>query len=370
MLHIDLFSGIGGFAYAIDQTWNNVEHIFCDNDKFCREILKKHWPESEIYNDIRDITDTNFERFMERELKVNPTKRNKTFPRSAVSVDIVTGGFPCQPFSAAGLRRGTSDERHLWPEMLRVIQLTKPKWVIAENVRGLVTWNEGLVLEQVCSDLEASGYEVQPLIIPALAVNAPHRRDRIWFIAHAIDSRSRRAKRQGDEAPNSLQGKHRAEDSSPGQSKRTTSLGTSKKYVANTDNSRYRASSGRVKRQGQKNIEKQQLSQPGTSRQSIDATNSKNHDGGGGRQFKTEKTIGASRHHEFRREDWDIDWIKTATEFCSVDDGLPVELDGFKLSKAQYRAQQLKAYGNAIVPQVAMEIMKSIREATIKDLLQ
>src|SRR4029077_4695613 len=93
-------------------------------------------------------------------------------------------GFPCQPFSAAGKRRGTEDDRHLWPEMFRIIQTFKPTWIVAENVRGLATWNNGLVLEQVCTDLEGQGYEVQPFIIPAVAVNAPHRRDRIWFVAY------------------------------------------------------------------------------------------------------------------------------------------------------------------------------------------
>lgn len=158
MTHLDLFSGIGGFAYAADQVWDDVEHIFCDNDKFCQQVIAKHWPGSEIYGDIRTITEP-------------------------IKADIVTGGFPCQPFSQAGKRKGTADNRYLWPEMYRVIRLTKPEWVIAENVSGLVNWSDGMVLEQVCTDLEAEGYEVQPLIIPAVAVNAPHRRDRVWFIA-------------------------------------------------------------------------------------------------------------------------------------------------------------------------------------------
>lgn len=98
---------------------------------------------------------------------------------------MLTGGFPCQPFSLAGKRKGTEDDRYLWPEMLRVIRTVRPRWVVGENVFGIVNWSEGMVFDKVCSDLEAAGYEVQPYIIPACGVGAPHRRDRCWFVAHA-----------------------------------------------------------------------------------------------------------------------------------------------------------------------------------------
>jgi DNA (cytosine-5)-methyltransferase 1 len=191
--HLDLFSGIGGFAYAADQVFGDVEHIFCDNDKFCRAILNKHWPESEVYEDIRFITDTDLKRRLERQSEIDATERDETQSEPVQRVDLLTGGFPCQPFSHAGARRGTSDDRYLWPEMLRVIRLAQPAWIIAENVSGLVTWNDGMVLERVCADMEAAGYEVQPFIIPAAAVNAPHRRDRVWFVANTIDERRQRS---------------------------------------------------------------------------------------------------------------------------------------------------------------------------------
>lgn len=159
MKHLDLFSGIGGFSYAADQVWENVEHTFCDIDKFCNKVIRKHWPEAKIYEDIRTITTEEY-------------------------FDLLTGGFPCQPFSVSGRKLGTEDDRYLWPEMLRVIRLTSPQWIIGENVGGLVTWNNGLVFERVCLDLEDAGYAVQPFVIPACAVQAPHRRDRIWFVAN------------------------------------------------------------------------------------------------------------------------------------------------------------------------------------------
>lgn len=115
-------------------------------------------------------------------------------------VFLLTGGFPCQPFSHAGRRKGTSDDRYLWPQMYECIKLYRPRWVIAENVRGLATWNDGLVLETVCADLEKEGYEVQPIIIPACAVGAPHRRDRVWIIAHnATDFERERLERSGEQ---------------------------------------------------------------------------------------------------------------------------------------------------------------------------
>lgn len=246
MIHLDLFSGIGGFAYAADQVFKNVEHTFCENNKFCQQILKKHWPESKIYEDIK---------------KFNQPLRPI----------LLTGGFPCQPFSAAGVRRGISDDRYLWPEMLRVVRLTKPEWVIAENVRGILTWQKGVVFEQVCADLEDSGYEVQAFIIPACGVNAPHRRDRVWFVANSQRKRLER---------------------------------------------RYKQTSERGKNEGV----------------------------------------------QFRAKDWERNWLKAAAEFCRVDDGFSAGLDRFGVTESQHRKERLKSLGNAIVPQIAIEIMSGLTE--------
>lgn len=184
MKHLDLFSGIGGFALAADHVWPGIEHTFCEIDPFCRAILKKHWPKSKIYGDIKTFTNP------EREGELQ-SKRSQQEKREWLGdrFDILTGGFPCQPFSQAGRRQGTEDDRHLWPQMCRVIQEFSPTYVVAENVRGLLSINGGVVFESVCADLEALGYEVQPFIIPACAVNAPHRRDRVWIVAHKQSAR-------------------------------------------------------------------------------------------------------------------------------------------------------------------------------------
>src|SRR5690606_34852326 len=135
----------------------------CEIEPFPRHVLQYYWPNSDS---LSDINKTNFKKY------------NGT-------IDILTGGFPCQPYSASGKRKGTEDERHLWPEMLRAIREISPRWVVGENVRGLVNWNGGMVFDQVQADLEDAGYEVLPFILPACAVNAPHRRDRIWFVAYS-----------------------------------------------------------------------------------------------------------------------------------------------------------------------------------------
>ena len=153
---LDLFSGIGGFSYAAEKLVGGYKTVaFCEMDEFCQKVLQKHWPEIPIYDDVRTLDATRLGR-----------------------IDIVTGGYPCQPFSQAGKRQGEKDERHLWPEMLRIIKSCKPRYVVAENVAGHV--NMGL--DQVLTDLEDQGYTTRPIIIPACAKNAPHRRDRVWII--------------------------------------------------------------------------------------------------------------------------------------------------------------------------------------------
>lgn len=171
MRHGSLFSGAGGFDLAAEwMGWENVFH--CEWNPFCQRVLKYYWPNAISYADI--------------------TKTDFTIHRGGI--DVLTGGFPCQPFSVAGKQQGTEDERYLWPEMLRAIREIAPRYIVGENVRGLVSWNGGMVFEQVCADLEALSYEVWPVILPAAGVNAPHKRERVWFIA--TNSKSGRLERQ------------------------------------------------------------------------------------------------------------------------------------------------------------------------------
>lgn len=166
MKHLDLFSGIGGFALGLQKV--GFETVaFCDIEKYCQHLLKQKWNGIKIYSDVREITKEKFK------------------ADGIESPEIITGGFPCQPFSVAGSRKGTDDNRHLWPEMFRIIKEFKPRWIIGENVRGIVSIQDGLVFETVCTDLESEGYEVQTFNIPAVGVGAPHKRERIWIVANS-----------------------------------------------------------------------------------------------------------------------------------------------------------------------------------------
>jgi len=169
---LDLFSGIGGFSYGLEKIGFKTI-AFCEIDKYCKLVLQKHWKGVKVYNDVKEITKERLEAD-----GVEPP-------------EIITGGFPCQPFSVAGKQKGTSDDRYLWPEMFRIIKEFTPRWVIGENVKGLVNLQNGLVFETVCTDLEGEGYEVRAFNIPAAGVGAPHRRERIWIVAHSNDTRNR-----------------------------------------------------------------------------------------------------------------------------------------------------------------------------------
>lgn len=156
-----LFSGIGGFDLGLERAGMSIEWQVENNDR-CREVLKKHWPKTPCHYDITKI-DWQF---------IQP-------------VDLICGGFPCQPFSLAGKRRGKADDRYLWPEVVRCLDALRPTWFVGENVPGLIK----MALDQVCADLESLGYTVWPVCLPACAVDAPHQRQRIWIIAHTDSHR-------------------------------------------------------------------------------------------------------------------------------------------------------------------------------------
>ena len=158
---LDLFSGIGGFSLGLESTGGFETIAFVEKDDFCQKVLKKHWPNITIEGDIRNVKGDKYE------------------------ADIITGGFPCQPFSVAGKRKGTDDDRYLWDETIRVVRECKPRWFIGENVEGLININNGVVLRQVQTDLEKEGFEVQCLVIPASGVGAWHQRKRIWIMGYS-----------------------------------------------------------------------------------------------------------------------------------------------------------------------------------------
>lgn len=165
---LDLFSGIGGFSLGLERA-GMATAALCEIDPFCRRILNKHWPKTPVYHDIKQLT------------------ARRLHHDGIPSIDLICGGYPCQPFSIAGNQRGEADPRHLWPEMHRLIRELRPRWVVCENVAGHVE----LGLDTVLSDLGDAGYAPTPFVIPACAVGAPHRRDRVWIVAHAAGFQQR-----------------------------------------------------------------------------------------------------------------------------------------------------------------------------------
>jgi len=226
---LDLFSGLGGFSLGLERTGRYKTVAFCEIDKYCTLLLQKHWKGIKVYNDVKKITKEGFE------------------ADGIESPDIITGGFPCQPFSVAGKQKGTSDDRHLWPEMFRIIKAFKPRFVIGENVPGIVNIQDGVVFETVCTDLESQGYEVQPFNIPAAAVGAPHQRKRIWIIATLADSVSNDERREisrSYEEKGRVQEEHRSKDSASGIFSRTSEIRKSNNGYEAMENS------GRTLQQG------------------------------------------------------------------------------------------------------------------------
>lgn len=323
MRHGSLFSGIGGFELAAEwMGWENTFH--CEFNEFGSKVLSHYWPESKHYG---DITKSDFSEFKD-------------------TIDILTGGFPCQPYSAAGKRKGKDDARHLWPEMLRVIREVRPRYIVGENVYGLVTWNGGLVFDEVCTDLEAEGYAVWPIVIPAAAVNAPHRRDRVWFVVYSEGSRVSQTIDKRAEYKSFHRCKIRCECDSISQSGLTTDSDLHGCDKCNCDN--------------EKHSSERRLNALGNFEQSFSnglTTDSEN--------SRLAPCIERPREKQSRRRDEPMgsrQWQRFPTQspVCSGDDGLPSKLDGITFSK--WRNESIKAYGNAIVPQVVYQIFKAIED--------
>jgi DNA (cytosine-5)-methyltransferase 1 len=310
MKHGSLFSGIGGFDLAAQwMGWENVFH--CEWMEFPRKVLDYHFPNADSHI---DICKTDFKKY-------------------ANKIDILTGGFPCQPFSLAGKRKGTDDERYLWGEMLRAIQEIKPKFVIAENVFGITNIDGGLVFEQVCLDLEGEGYEVQPFIICAAAKNAPHRRDRCWFIAYS-NKRNREEVGFQTRRKEYLDGIKREQ------------------YATNTNGNGFDQCNGNNEvntSQGGFNA----LNDLDTITMHTNCTMREGQHIGQKREGKFNRSNSGNGINNFQN-------FPTQSPICGGDDGIPCQLDGITFSK--WRQESIKGYGNAIVPQIAYQLFEIIQE--------
>jgi DNA (cytosine-5)-methyltransferase 1 len=350
MLVLDLFSGIGGFSLGLQRA-GMITVQFVEIDPFCQKVLNKNFPGVPIHDDIKTFywpdsyTNRNGLQKQRAELETNRGRQydeviknagcqhgtgaevKREFDRQVSCaedasmlerpisndgqrIDLICGGFPCQPFSCAGKRKGTEDDRFLWPEMLRVISEVQPAWVIAENVGGLYSQQDGMVFGQVLSDLEAQGYEVQPFLIPACAVNAPHRRDRFWIVAHAkINGSGRRS------------GKICQEN---GRQVGQVCIGVKDAdcHVADTEYDGLFGTNGtRSQTESQVQTRQNRIREP--------------------------------QRRSGIQDCWTKNWLEVATSLCRVDDGVSRQMD---------RVNRLKALGNAVVPQIAEIIGRAIME--------
>ena len=339
MRHGSLFSGIGGFDLAAEwMGWENVFH--CEWMEFPRKVLDYYWPDADSHV---DICKTDFKKY-------------------EGTIDIISGGFPCQPFSLAGKRKGTDDERYLWHEMLRAIREVKPKWVIAENVFGITNIDGGMVFEQVCLDLENEGYEVQPFIIPAAAKNAPHRRDRCWFFAYSnsIGNRENGKRRTNEIFP----GGHGLDTSEKSKRTQTQRNATDTDKLSNNNKSNIGSNA--------KIIEQRRQEREGLLSRKPNGRNCENNGNAtdtSNERLQRSQFFGTSKRREWEQNDTrksatelyqTTNWqqFPTQSPICSGDDGLPTKLDGITFSK--WRNESIKGYGNAIVPQIAYQLFQII----------
>jgi len=302
---LDLFSGIGGFSLGAEA--NGIPTVaFVEKDPFCQKVLRKHWSNTPIISDIRTVKGEDYE---------------------TDGVTIVSGGFPCQPFSQAGKRKGTDDDRYLWDETLRVVTETKPRWFIGENVDGLVNIQDGMVLRQVQDDLEKEGFQVQCLVVPASGIGAWHQRKRVWIIGHNVsntigelsDGCSGTTRHSESELKGMVSDEAKNWNKVWGETKRCDQQTGSRGDVSNTNGERLQGHGVQTNME----VEERQVSSIGSPQ----------------KQYT---------------------WWQTESKLRGVPHGISYELD-------KDRANRIKALGNSIVPQIAYQLFKSIVTVTKED---
>lgn len=342
MIHFSLFSGIGGFDLAAEwMGWDN--YLSCEIEDFPNQVLNHYWPEAYHHRDIKNLDyDT-----IQNEL-------SRRFGEWRTKPVVLTGGFPCQPYSHAGQRKGKEDERHLWPEMLRLIHEIKPDFIVGENVFGLLNWNGGMVFDEVLTDLGSAGYDVTPLVIPAAAVNAPHGRDRVWFIANSDNfgstTRCTKIQKENGEIPK------RYDNAKFSNTNKRNATDTQNNVAQNTMLSR--CVHGEFKQEGTEVWKFGDI-----STRSSDGIYISKGDATDTTSTRRGQDIGRGKSRFNNQASTPSKWENFPTQppICGGDDGLPTQLDGVTFSK--WRKESIKGYGNAIVPQVAYEIFKAIELA-------
>lgn len=380
MNHASLFSGIGGAEVAASMMgWQNLFH--CEIQEFPRKVLQYWFPNSESYE---DITKTDFHQWQGK-------------------VDVLTGGFPCQPFSLAGRRKGANDNRYLWPQMLRAIRQIHPTWVVGENVAGIKTMVEScqvtqmgrtddlfeenyiyreesrFTIDKICADLEAEGYSVQPIVIPACSVGAPHRRDRVWIVAHTQcdgyssqghgNQRAREKKsKEGQDRPQPVVRRHgSSKTSSYSNSHRQRRRANKQKSITECSRSSNLGTRRSKRLASHPYCNGDKTLQPSERTDRLSGFPLSPHSiGFGWKESKHEDAISQkTQQGECQPSGADSSqsrWrnFPSQSPVCRGNDGIPFDVDRLTISFPKWRQESIKAYGNAWVPQVAYEIFRAI----------
>lgn len=357
-VHASLFSGFGAADLAAKwMGWDNA--FWCEIDDFPRTVLSYWFPQSIGYGNIKDTDFTPW--------------RGK--------IDVLTGGFPCQPFSVAGQRKGADDDRYLWPEMLRAIREIRPTWIIGENVNGILSMvqpgnevtvesqaslfeendketilEQEYIIETVCRSIEQEGYSVQPIVIPACGVEAPHLRYRVFFLAHSTDTRfeslqqSRENRVCGFE-PSANANSYDDRRSGYGQ----IGCETGKGEATERKRKRFRDDIKRIGKKGVTSDTKSQQSKRMQFRQSEYSQQKQ-------RKFRGKNSGSNSTLEERGHAQRTFKHFPTQPPVCRGNDGLPFDVGSLTISFTAWRTGSIKGYGNAIVPQVMYEIFKALEE--------
>jgi DNA (cytosine-5)-methyltransferase 1 len=373
---LDLFSGIGGFALGLDSTGIFETVKFVEKDKYCKKVLQKNFPNIPIEEDIKDVKGKEGD------------------------ADVIVGGFPCQPMSVAGKRKGTDDDRYLWPEMFRLIREIKPQFVIGENVQGIINIQNGMVLRQVQDDLESEGFEVQCFLISASGIGAWHQRYRVWIVGHSEHNGSLTSKierrdietttrtQEGQitaREPARTSGSRNNEDVSDteiigtgesrnidqekgNQSSSSTQSNSSSQDVSNTD-SGIRGGWRTIGQSGENKVwrfyskEEEQTTHdlrsktigrdalPGKEKIILQSDNERQQESNTSRESEGQTLSGGGHVTNEAKQTW---W-QVESNLCGIPDGISYELD-------KDRANRIKTLGNAIVPQIAREIGLAIKK--------
>ena len=338
---LDLFSGLGGFSLGLESTGFFETIAFVEKDEFCQKVLKKNFNNIPIEGDIRNVKGDRYK------------------------ADVITGGFPCQPFSVAGKRKGTDDDRYLWDETIRVVRECKPKWFIGENVEGLVNIQDGMVLRQVQDDLEKEGFEVQCLIIPASGIGAWHQRKRIWIMGYSehnghTSTKIRKSSNQTND--NCKKGEYqtiKSEGTSTPRNNENVRMDVSnsdsysktnrgKCKINEKPSSEWKFNKGRSISYGGERCISKSWETP-----YVQHTNNKRCEESNISKESKESDINSREYNSTTKNKT---WWQTQSELCGIPYGVSSTMD-------KDRANRIKALGNSIVPQIARELGLAIMEA-------